>query len=511
MTETLLQESEVAGTDRFDSNGVAPIQMDIMEDIKNQVAGAGARRDGWIPKDQRKKILLLSDDLRMPSGVGVMSREIVMGTAHRFNWIQVGAAINHPEAGKGIDISQPVEQEFGIKDPYVRIMPYNGYGDPQLLRFILKAEKPDAIMHFTDPRFWIWLYQMEHEFRDTTPLLFYHVWDDTPYPRYNENFYRSCDAIYGISKQTYNIVRQVWKKDEPKRWQVKYIPHGVDQNLWRRYTEKEDLDRVAELRRNMFGEDADKVKFVVLYNNRNIRRKMTGDVILAYRDFLLGLPEKDRDACRLVLHTAPVDEHGTDLYAVMRDVAPEIKAVFSPARLDPRSMVDIYNNCDVVINMASNEGFGIGTLEAIMAERMIIANVTGGLQDQMGFRDENDELINEDTHFGAEWGTNADGRYRKHGEWVVPLFPNNRALIGSPPTPYIFDDRCDYRDAAKAIREVYDMTPEERDRRGKLGREFAMGPGAMTSEEMNRRFMEAFEECFENWEPRDRVGIFKAE
>lgn len=510
MTKTFLQEAPVAGPDMVNSMA-GTLQAEIIEEIKNQTEGESKQRDGWIPKDQRKKILLLSDDLRMPSGVGVMSREIVMGTAHRFNWIQVGAAISHPEAGRGIDISEAVEKEFGVRDPYVRIMPYNGYGDPPLLRFLLKNEKPDAILHFTDPRFWIWLYQMEHEFRDTTPLLFYHVWDDTPYPRYNENFYRSCDAIYAISKQTYNIVKQVWKKDAPKKWQVKYIPHGVDHTIWKRYTETEDLNRVAELRKNLFGDDADKVKFVVLYNNRNIRRKMTGDVILAYRDFILGLPESDRDACRLLLHTAPVDENGTDLFAVIRDLAPEIKVVFSPNRLEPKGLVDLYNNTDVIINMASNEGFGIGTLEAMMTERMIIANVTGGLQDQMGFKDEKDNFLDPDIHFNADWGTNADGKYQKHGEWVVPLFPRNRALIGSPPTPYIFDDRCDYRDAAVAIRQVYDMGAEERARRGKLGRDFAMGPAGMSSIEMCKRFMEAFDECFENWEPRERVGIFKAE
>ena len=33
-----------------------------------------------IKRRDKKKILLLSDDLRMTSGVGVMSREIVYGT-----------------------------------------------------------------------------------------------------------------------------------------------------------------------------------------------------------------------------------------------------------------------------------------------------------------------------------------------------------------------------------------------------------------------------------------------
>ena len=43
----------------------------------------------------KKKILLLSDDLRMSSGVGTMSREIVMGTLEHFQWVQIGGAIKH--------------------------------------------------------------------------------------------------------------------------------------------------------------------------------------------------------------------------------------------------------------------------------------------------------------------------------------------------------------------------------------------------------------------------------
>jgi hypothetical protein len=158
---------------------------------------------------QRKKILLLSDDFRMPSGVGVISRDLVIGTAHKYNWIQLAAAINHPEMGRGVDVSDSIANEFGVKDPYVRLFPYNGYGDQNIIRFLMDTEKPDAIMHFTDPRFWGWLYQMEHEIRSKVPLMYYHVWDDTPYPHYNRDFYRSCDAIYSISKQTHNIVRQV--------------------------------------------------------------------------------------------------------------------------------------------------------------------------------------------------------------------------------------------------------------------------------------------------------------
>jgi hypothetical protein len=460
---------------------------------------------GYIPREQRKKVLLLSDDLRLPSGVGVMSKEIVQGTAHRFNWVQLGAAVNHPEAGRILDASDSLSKEINIPDAYLRIFPYNGYGDPTVIRNLIMMERPDAILHFTDPRYWIWLYQIEHEIRQHVPIMFYHVWDDLPFPRYNESYYRSCDFIAAISKQTYNIVRQVWKKDAPEPWQVKYIPHGINSTAFFRCTEKEDLENIAKLRKDIFaGKDVD---FVVMYNNRNIRRKMTGDVILAYREFLLTLSVEQRAKCRLLLHTQPVDENGTDLYRLIADVAPEIEVVFTE-RVDTKTLNYLYNISDVVINLASNEGFGLGTAEAIMAETMIIANVTGGLQDQMGFRDDEGNLLHEDVHYNSEWGSNHNGRYRNHGEWVVPVFPNNLALIGSPPTPYIFDDRCDWREAAQAIKKVYEFGPEERQRRGKLGREFAMTVG-LNHTAMCESFIEGIETTIANWKPRKRFEMVK--
>jgi hypothetical protein len=147
--------------------------------------------------------------LRLPSGVGVMSREIVQGTAHRFNWVQLGAAVEHPEAGKILDASESLSQEIGIPDAYLRIYPYNGYGDPTILRNLIMMERPDAIIIFTDPRYWIWLYQIEHEIREHMPIMFYSIWDDLPFPKYNRIYYQSVDALFGISKQTHNIHRQV--------------------------------------------------------------------------------------------------------------------------------------------------------------------------------------------------------------------------------------------------------------------------------------------------------------
>lgn len=477
-------------------------------------------KHGYIPKEHRKKILMLSDDFRLPSGVGVMSKEIMLGTAHVFNWFQIGGAIKHPEFGKVLDASESVNTEMGLTDSYVRVLPYNGYGDQNIVRQVISNEKPDAILIFTDPRYWVWLFQMEHEIRETMPILYYSVWDDLPYPKYNENYYRSCDALFAISKQTHNIHKQLLKDDSvvvntdtiddtfetTDKINISYIPHGIDDTIFKKLSSTDDMIRLDATKTKLFSDD--EVDFVVMYNSRNIRRKSTSDIILAFRDFIRELPENKREKCRLLLHTQPIDENGTDLITVLRDVAPDVKCVFSANRLESSQLNDLYNIADVVINIASAEGFGLGTLEALMSETMIIANVTGGLQDQMGFRDDDNNLLHEDIHFREEWGSNHDGKYQTHGEWVVPVYPAALSLVGSPPTPYIFDDRCNYKDATKALHEVYNMGQEERSRRGKMGREFAHDMG-MTNVIMADRFINAITTNINTWIPRPRFELIK--
>lgn len=188
---------------------------EITQDMENgrltEVKNITLNGYGWIPRSDRKNILLLSDDLqlRLFSGIGTMSRQFVLGTAHRFNWYQIGAAINHPDLGKRMDISEDVNKHIGINDSQIYIQPYNGYGDPDLVRSLMSEFKFDALMHFTDPRQFIWLYQMAHEIRQQIPILYYNIWDNLPYPMYNKAYYESCDALFSISRQTFNINKVV--------------------------------------------------------------------------------------------------------------------------------------------------------------------------------------------------------------------------------------------------------------------------------------------------------------
>ncbi len=463
---------------------------------------------GYIPKDQRKKILFLSDDMRVTSGVGVMSREIIEGTAHRYNWVQVGAAVTHPEVGKILDMSDAVNNETGLTDSSVRIYPYNGYGDSRLVRQLMETEKPDAILHFTDPRYWIWLYQMEHELRQKIPLFFYAIWDDLPYPYYNENFYRSDDWIGCISKQTYNIVKHVSRKDPRAPWSLSYVPHGV--NIKKFFPLPDDNQEVIDIRKQLFG-DAD-VKFVAFYNSRNIRRKQTSDILLAFSLFMKKLSPEERSKCRLVLHTQLVDEHGTDLPVVIRDVIPDMEPyiIFSKDRIEAKHINLLYNVADVTINLSSNEGFGLGTCESMMAGTPIIVNVTGGLQDQCGFKNADGEYLDPEKDFTYEWGSNHDGRFKSHGDWAFPVWPVSRSLQGSPLTPYIFDDRCSWEHAADRLMEVYTLSRAERKQRGELGRQYGLNEGMFTAEKMCDLFTEHMETAWKNWLPRERFTLVKA-
>jgi glycosyltransferase involved in cell wall biosynthesis len=462
-------------------------------------------KSGYIPKDQRKKILFLSDDMRVTSGIGVMSREIIEGTAHRYNWVQVGAGVNHPEAGKIVDISEALNKEIGLEDSSVRIYPNNGYGDSRLLRYLMETEKPDAILHFTDPRYWIWLYQMEHEVRQKMPILYYNIWDDLPFPMYNKEYYKSCDSLFSISKQTYNINKHVLGPENPRH--LAYIPHGINTKRFHPLPAN-DL-AMLETRTKLFGEA--EVDFVIFYNSRNIRRKQTSDIIYSFNLFMSKLPQEKREKVRLVLHTQPVDDNGTDLPAVIRDVTPDIQkyVVFSPERVEADFLNHMYNIADVTINMSSNEGFGLGTCESLLAGTPIIVNVTGGLQDQCGFMDDEGNYLDPDLHFTKEWGSNHDGRYTQHGDWAFPMFPSNRSIQGSPLTPYIFDDRASFEDAAWRMTQVYGMTREERKRRGELGRQYALGHGQFTADRMCELFIEHIDKAVEMWEPRSRFTVEK--
>jgi glycosyltransferase involved in cell wall biosynthesis len=456
----------------------------------------------------KKKILLLSDDLRMASGIANVSKQLVLGTVHKYDWVQLGAAIKHPESGKVMDLSEDIRNRTGIKDASVKIYPFDGYGNPDAIRQLLMVEKPDAILHFTDPRYWIWLYEMAHEIRQSVPLFFYHIWDDLPDPKYNRDYYESCDWLGCISKQTYGIVKRVgaWDKEaywnKLQDWQVSYVPHGINSEDYKPVEVPEDF------KKSIFGDK--EYDFVLYWSNRNIRRKQPMDAMFAFDEFRQTLtPEQQEKVC-MVMHTSPVDENGTDLPKFIEHCIPDSNIIFASNRYTEVELNYLYNLADVTINIASNEGFGLATAESVMAGTPIIVNVTGGLQDQCGFREKGSgKLIVADDY--VEIGSLHD-RYKKPtlvwGDWVKPIWPV-RSTTGSVPTPYIFDDRIDYIDVAPLIKDWYNMGREERKAAGMKGRKHFLSEGGLSRENMCKTLVDGMEGAFENWKPIKKYQLIK--
>ena len=86
----------------------------------------------------KRKILLLSDDLRMHSGVATMSRELVLGTLHKYDWVQIAGAVKHPESGNVVDMSDACNKENGRTDNYLKLYPVDGYGNDEILYQIIE-------------------------------------------------------------------------------------------------------------------------------------------------------------------------------------------------------------------------------------------------------------------------------------------------------------------------------------------------------------------------------------
>ena len=453
-------------------------------------------KEGYIPKEQRKRILLLCDDLRVHSGVANVAKEMVTHTAHRFNWFNLGGAINHPEIGKRFDVSADINKTAGIEDAEVIVQPNNGYGDTDQIRRLIKEIKVDAIFLITDPRYFTWLFQIENEIRKEIPIIYLNIWDDYPAPMYNRAFYESCDALFGISKQTVNINKLVLG-EKSKGKVIKYVPHGLDTNV---FFPVDIKDKDYRNFKNQVGIQDD--DFVLFFNSRNIRRKQIPDTLLAFKYFKDQLPEDQQSKVKFLLHTELRSEHGTDLVAIKDYLFGEDdkSILFSTSKLSRQQLNYLYNIADAQILLTSNEGWGLSLTEAILTGTPIIANVTGGMQDQMRFVDNNGDWFTPD----VEVPSNHTGKYKEHGKWAFPVYPTNRSIQGSIPTPYIWDDRCRAEDAAERIMEVYNLSKEERTARGMEGREWALGEEAgFTAQQMGKRIIEGVDELFNTWEPRE--------
>jgi len=310
-----------------------------------------------------------------------------------------------------------------------------------------------------------------------------------------------------ISRQTQNIVKNVIRKHPKPDWAVQYVPHGINEKEFYPIDALHSEFKVYSNFEDSFKKKHD-VDFVLFWNNRNIRRKQPGDLVLAYKSFCDTLPKEKADKCILLMNTQISDDNGTDLNAVKDALCPDYKIEITNGGVDLKTLNFFYNIADVTINIADNEGFGLSGVESLITKTPIINNTTGGLQDHMRFEDEDGKWI----EFTTDFPSNHKGTYKKCGIWAKPVFPACRSIQGSPMTPYIFSDRANFEDVAIAIKYWYDMPIEEREVCGEAGYDWVTGNESnMSAKNMCKLMVKYIEACFTNWTPRKRFTMYKSE
>lgn len=375
------------------------------------------------------KILKIHDISLVPSGVGTQANILTRGLLEtgKYTFREIGGAIKHPKYNP-IKI-EPYGEDFII-------FPRDGFGDKMFLRSMLDAEKPDALMLFTDPRFFVWVWEMCDEILPRCPIVYWHVWDNLPVPKFNNNFYRSTTYICCISKLTHNIVKSLGYENRSR-----YLPHAIEPNIF--YPSTEEVCNSA--RESLLKDKKD--KFVILWNNRNARRKNPSDMIYIVKE----LNKRINNGAVLLMHTNPYDQEGPNLIDNVEMMNAQDCVIFSNEKLPSEKMNVLYNISDVVVNIAYAEGFGLSNLEAMTAGTCVVANRTGGLQDQI------DETVDEKD----KWG------------WLIG--PDNVTLVGSQQIPYIKEERVNCETVVNTLEHIYRTTDRnERKRRGLIAREFAL-------------------------------------
>ena len=372
--------------------------------------------------DKKVKVLVISDHPLSPSGVGTQTKYMIESCLRTsmFQFVCLGGAIKHQNYNP-IKVS-PWDDDF-------LIYPIDGYGTHDLLRSMLRTHKPDILWFMTDPRFYEWLWEIENEIRALVPMVYYHVWDNYPYPKFNKTYYDSNDFIAAISKVTDDIVKTVSPGVESK-----YIPHAVDDQFYKPLPEEEYKDFVLNAMPQL------KDKFVFFWNNRNARRKQSGTILFWFKEFL---DKVGHDKASLVMHTNPQDPHGQSLATIADELGlMEGQLVFSTQAVESRILAMVYNLADCTINISDAEGFGLATLESLSCGTPIIVNMTGGLQEQVTD--------------GENW-------------FGIGIEPISKAVIGSQTVPYIYEDRISKEQFIDALTKIYEMSPEDRQALGEAG------------------------------------------
>lgn len=368
------------------------------------------------------------------SGVGTQSRYLIKGLTEtgKYSFICFGGAIRHEDY-----------RQVTVSDDFI-IKPTDGFGTRDMVRLTLAQEKPDAVMLFTDPRFFIFLLEAHDEISQVCPLVWNTIWDNGPSPEFNKVLFEAVNLINCINYPTYEF----YNKWFPER--TNFVPHAVPAEVFHPLKK----DEIQKHRQSLLqGRPAD--TFIALWVSRNARRKMPSDVIASWKLFVDELEVKyGHRKALLVMHTDPFDQEGPNLHQVVNHFELNNHVMFSKDRYEFQHMNALYNCADVTVSRSCAEGFGLSLLESMMTATPVIALKTGGMTRQVvDYRD------------GTENG--------------IAIDVEVKSLVGSQVVPYIFEDMCSHETFFRAILKMYEYGPEKRIQLGNKALEYARNEFSM--------------------------------
>lgn len=374
---------------------------------------------------ERKKILTISDHPLFSTGVAIQTRIFIesMLQTDKYDFISLAGAVRHAD-------TSPLKTEaYGDR---WKIYPVESYGNQETVRSVLRTEKPDIVWLMTDPRYWEWLWQIENEIRSNVPIVYYHVWDNDPAPKFNKKYYDSNDVLVSASKLTERVVNEVGTTARHVR-----IPHTYDPKIYK----KMPTEEVLKFKNEHFADSANDKK-IFFWNNRNTLRKNPTTMLWWFKEYL---DRVGHDKACLLVHTDPQEPTGTNLEENLSELGlDQGQVLISPMKYPAEKMAMLYNIADCTINISDAEGFGLSTLESLACGTPIIVTNTGGLSEQ---------VTDGENIFG------------------ISIEPSTKTIIGSQRVPYIRQDRINKEDFISALDTVSNLSSEELEEIGRKGME----------------------------------------
>lgn len=408
-----------------------------------------------MENNKKYKIIVLSDHALTTSGVATQTKHLIEGLLKKdqYQFIQMGAAIRHADYRTIM-----VNENFIIK-------PIDGFGDKYLMRSILIKEKPDAVFIFTDPRFFTWLFEMEDEIHQVCPILYWHVWDNYPIPKFNYPYYEAVDSINCLSRLTYDICMKDFSE------KTKYIPHAIPNNIFYPLNK----EKIKNFKIKLLGKEKEDW-FVCFWVNRNCKRKRSADVLFSWKIFLEKLQEeKGHKKAVLVMHTDPLDPEGCNLLEISDLLNLNENVLYSRNKVDFEQMNVLHNISDCYLNISFAEGFGLGSLEAMQCGKPIIVPKTGGQTRQV-----------------IDW--------RDGSQNGIALEIDTKTTSGNQTIHYIFEDFVNVEQVSEALYKLFDLGNEEREKLGQKAKEYAAFE--FNYDQMIEQWHQSFIDTIKNWKSK---------